>query len=186
MNNADAVCLACYEAGGALSRIDIEHIALAAYEIAPVQFCWKHFPDRIDLRTVQYALKNEVLGTAPRLTGSMKDGYQLTPVGLEWVRASADADRKEVSGEQQGVTPKIEAERRRLRSSSAFKKHVSGGDTAITRQDYDAFVRINDYFPDALRSERIARIANIVAGDSELEEVWNTIKTKFGDDAHER
>ncbi len=186
MNNADAVSLACYEAGGALNRIDIEHIALAAYEIAPVQFCWKHFPERIDLRTVQYALKNEVLSTAPRLTGSVKDGYQLTPVGLEWAHGSVSAVGNDVADDRQGVTPKIEAERRRLRSTSAFRKHVAGGDAAITRQDFDAFVRINDYFPDALRTERIAKITNIVAGDSELEGVWRTLKTRFGDEDYER
>lgn len=180
MKNADAVCLACFKLEGSLKSVDLEHIALVAYELAPLQFGWNHYPDRIDLRKVQYALKNEVLNANPRLTGSVKEGYQLTPLGLEWSRNMPELRRDDETTDQKQVIPKIGIERRRLRSSAACRKYFSGVVDTITRQDFDAFVRINDYFPEALRAQRIAKIDNIVAGDVELEKVWNLMKARFG------
>lgn len=180
MNNADAVCLACYVAGGSLERIDIEHIGLEAYQLSPTQFCWKHYPERIDLRKVQYALKDEMRTVNPRLTGSVKEGYQLTPAGLVWSRSFSDVRPDDGHGDSQDVIPKIAAERRRLRTSIVFRKYSTDEVDSITRQDFDAFVRINDYFPESLRSQRFARVENIVAGDTELEKVWAVLKQRFG------
>lgn len=180
MNNADAVCLGCYEAGGALRRIDVEHIALAAYELSPSQFCWKHYPDRIDLRKVQNALKDEMRANHPRLTGSVKEGYQLTPIGLEWTQGASEIRSESGHSDLQNVIPKIEAERRRLRMSSVFRKYSSGEVSTITRQDFDAFVRINEYFPESLRTQRIVKMENIVSGDAELEKIWAALKLRYG------
>ncbi|MFW6235055.1 MAG: hypothetical protein ACOC4I_06780 [Spirochaetota bacterium] len=180
MTNTDAVCIACLDAGGALSRIDIEHIALAAYELAPAQFCWNHFPDRVDLRKVQYALKDEMRAPHPRLSGTMKDGYQLTPSGLEWSQAVVESRRNQGAGEPQGVSSKIDAERWRLRSSEAFQKFTASAVDTITRKDFESLVRINDYFPEGLRIQRIAKIENIVKGDAELARFWASMKSIFG------
>lgn len=180
VNNADAVCLACFIAGGSLSPVQIEHIAIQAYELAPSQFCWTHYPDRIDLRKVQYALKNEALSPDTRLVGSVKNGYQLTPGGLEWSRKVERGLREATPTETRDVAPKIEAERRRLRATTAFKKYSKGAVETLNRQDFDGFVRVNDYFPQAMRSQRIAKIENVVAGDGDLERVWTSLKSILG------
>lgn len=180
MKNTDAVCLACHEVGGAFNRIDIEDIALTVYELAPSQFCWNHHPDRVDLRKVQYALKNEALSADSRLAGSVKEGYQLTPHGLEWLQSTTKNRGEDGPSGSLDIVPKIDSERRRLRSTTAFKKHANGKADTITRLDFNAFVRINDYFPETLRTQRMARIKNIVAGDAELEAVWSSLKSIFG------
>ncbi len=182
MNNADVVSLACYQSGGAFEHIDIEHIAVSAYRIAPGKFAWKHYPERIDLRTVQYALKDEALREGARIQGSLRDGYQMTPKGLQWAEEVLKSMPDTTGLSSLTTTSKqINAERHRLKNTEAFKKIVEGKTYNLMRRDYEAFLRINEYFPSNLRSERIVKIRNVVYGDAQLEWVWNTLYEKFGE-----
>lgn len=183
MNNADVVSLACYQSGGAFEHIDIEHIAVSAYKIAPGKFAWKHYPERIDLRTVQYALKDEALREGARIQGSLRDGYQLTPKGLQWVEDVLNS-KPEITAPASitATSNQLNAERHRLRNTGAFKKIMERKTDSLTFRDYEAFLRINEYFPPNLRYERIAKIRNVVHGDSQLEWVWNTLYEKYGEE----
>jgi hypothetical protein len=183
MNNADVICLACYQSGGAIECIDIEHIAVRAYKIAPDKFAWKHYPERIDLRTVQYALKDESMHKDARIHGSLRAGYQLTPTGLQWVEESLNLLPEKKELESITTTSKqLNAERHRLRNTEAFKKIIAGKTNSLMFRDYETFLRINEYFPSNLRTERITKIMNVVHGDSQLEWVWNTLYEKFGEE----
>lgn len=182
MNNADVVCLACYQRGGALDRIDIEYIAVSAYKIAPEKFSWKHYPERIDLRTVQYALKDETNRDTARIQGNLREGYQLTPTGLHWAEEFSNSIPETTEPTvKAAASNQLNAERHRLRNTVAFKKIVKGNQESLMPRDYEAFLRINEYFPPHLRAERIAKIKNVVYGDAQLESVWNTLYKKFGE-----
>jgi hypothetical protein len=182
MNNADIVCLACYQNGGAFECIHIENIAIRAYKIAPEKFSWKHYPERIDLRTVQYALKDEALRDGARIQGNLREGYQLTPTGLKWAEEFSKSIQDTTEPKAISATSnQIDAERHRIRNTEAFKKIVKGDHESLMPRDFEAFLRINEYFPPNLRAERIAKIKNVVHGDSQLEWVWNTLYEKFGE-----
>jgi hypothetical protein len=132
---------------------------------------------------VQYALKNEILRDTARIQGSLREGYQLTPTGLKWAEdfSKLIPETTELS-EKTAISNQLNAERHRLRNTEAFKKIIKKNHEALLPRDYDAFLRINEYFPPNLRAERIAKIKNVVHGDSQLEWVWNILYEKFGDE----
>ena len=180
MRNNDLVALAVHLAGGAIRQIDIEFVADAAYELAPDRFCWKHYPDRIDLRSVQYALKNAALEEEPTIQGSMRHGYQMTPAGIEWAEARlSDGDFQRDGTRRNSQQEQLEGERNRLRHTAAYRKYHEGESGSVTRRDFEAFVRINEYFREALRTERIRKIDNAVLREDDLEELWTHMKQRF-------
>jgi hypothetical protein len=179
-SNNDIVALAVFILGGAVNQVDIEFVADKAYELAPSKFCWKHFPRRIDLRVVQYALKNACKEESAKITGSIRHGYQMTPEGIEWAERISSQGISQVEAtraESQGHI--VELERKRLRHSIAFAKFAKGEQEEITRRDFQAFVRINEYFPPNLKSERIQRVANVAEGQSDLRQLWQFLEQRF-------
>jgi len=180
VRNNDLIALAVHVAGGAFRQIDIEFVADAAYTLAPDRFCWKHYPDRVDLRTVQYALKNAVLEKEPKIHGSLRHGYQMTPAGIEWAETTlSDGDLHGEGSKRNSQQELLEGERNRLRHSSAYRKYHEGNNASVTRRDFEAFVRINEYFPEALRTERVRKIDNAVLREEDLEKVWAYLKERF-------
>ena len=178
--NNSLVALSVYLSGGAVKQIDIEHIADTAYQLAPARFCWKHFPDRIDLRTVQYALKNAIKEDSPKIQGSMRHGYQMTPSGIEWAMALIEHGSPEIDkAKSASQTEQLQIERKRLRHTAAYRKIHAGAGGGVTRRDFEAFVRINEYFAPELRQERIRRIDNAVQNQDDLEHVWCLLKERF-------
>jgi len=182
LTNRNVIVIALYGAGGGKHSIDIEHIADGAYHIAPSLFSWKYFPERIDLRTVQYALKNCAYEQPQRVQGSLRHGYQLTSEGIAWARKNisttqgtdADDDRFE-----KNKSALLEAERHRLRQTTAYKKYSAGAADELTHRDYETFVRINQYFSERLRMARTGRISDIVNDDAELSELWYLLREQY-------
>lgn len=180
MRNDDIAALAVHLAGGGIRQIDIEFVADAAYELAPGRFCWKHYPDRIDLRTVQYALKDAARQHEPKIQGTVRHGYQMTPAGIEWAAATlSEGDFQRDGTRRNSQQEQLEGERNRLRHSAAYRKYHEGESSSVNRRDFEAFVRINEYFPEALRTERIRKIDNAVLREDDLEELWTHLKRQF-------
>ena len=178
--NNDIVALAVFQCGGTTETVDIEFIADTAYQLAPTRFGWRHFPDRIDLRTVQYALKNEATEHKPRITGSLKYGYQMTAAGVSWAKEHLAVGTHHITGSRVGSTEHhLEIERHRLRQSAAYRKVADGRIGELSSRDYESFVRVNEYFPKALRQERIQKIDNLVSGQVDLEPVWKLLCERF-------
>jgi hypothetical protein len=164
LSNLEIVCVAAYLLGGEHHLVDIEDIALRAYDIAPTRFCWRRYPDKVDLRAIQYALKNAVSGDRALLEGSIKRGYMLTPRGLAW--AQANGIRSEMGGSRKAsVDEALDQERLRLVHTKAYRLFASGRAEAIEMRDFEEFARVNDYFPDHLRQERFRRLDHAVGGN---------------------
>lgn len=186
LSNSQIVALAVAKLGGAAKEIDIEDIAIEAYGLAPEKFAWRKYPEYIDLRVVQYALKDAASPHKgkPLLRGSLKHGYMLTPFGLGWIeqRESLSISAVQAMSRRQSTADKLSIEEARLLTSSAFLKFTSGKAKEISYSDFQDFARVNDYFPVRVRQRRYVVIQNAVRGNDKLEELWSFLLDKFGKD----
>ena len=183
LSNMHIVTLSVSKLGGATKAVDVEDIAIEAYDISPDKFSWRKYPERIDLRVVQYALKDassEKKGT-PLLQGSVKHGYLLTKVGMEWIESNKNTDFGETRGvaRKQSVVDKLSLEKARLLISTALVKFEAGNFEDIKVTDFQEFARVNDYFPEHIRQKRYVVIDNAVQGSSKLEDLWAFLMKKF-------
>jgi hypothetical protein len=184
LSNIQIVTLAISELGGATQAVDIEDIAIQAYELAPKKFSWRKYPERIDLRVVQYALKDAASNRQgePLIKGSLKYGYMLTAVGLEWLENNQlvyGGELAQISTRKQSTADKLSIEQARLLTSTAFIKFKSDKFEEIKYSDFQEFVRVNDYFPEHVRQKRYGVVENAVHGNPELEELWILLTEKF-------
>lgn len=95
LSNLDIVLYSLFRLGGATKKIHTEKIAWDSYQLSKEKFSWtleefkkKGFPDKT---TARYALEtakklNLVLGRGGKdKSGNEKEGWQLTPIGLNWI-----------------------------------------------------------------------------------------------------
>jgi len=180
LTNPQIATLGVARLGGDARAIDTEDIAIEAYKIAPKRFCWRKYPDRIEIATVRFALSDAVKMTPPLLLGNNKGGWMLSPDGLKWV-SSLPADFEGEEGtKSRTVLAMQEAERIRLLRTTAFTKYHSNNRKSISLMDFYEFVRVNEYFPESKRRERFAAVENIVLDDPELKPLWLFLKSRFG------
>ena len=184
LTNIQVVTLAVFYLGGETKAVDIEDIAIRAFEISPHKFAWKKYPEMIDKAVVQFALKDASIPKAgsPLLSGSIKHGYLLTSSGLEWVKSYLGQPKQmaEKTYRSNSTSDKLILERTRLEASVAFNKYLAGNLEEITDGDYQDFTRVNEYFPEHARARRYTIIANAVQGYQGLESCWLYLKTRFG------
>jgi len=184
LTNIQVVTLAVFYLGGETKAVDIEDIAIRAFEISPHKFAWKKYPEMIDKAVVQFALKDASIPKAgsPLLSGSIKHGYLLTSSGLEWAKSfqGQSIQSAEKTYRSNSTSDKLILERTRLEASVAFNKYLAGNLEEITDGDYQDFTRVNEYFPEHARARRYTIIANAVQGYQGLESCWLYLKTRFG------
>lgn len=182
--NLEIVTIAVSRLGGDIKPIHIEDIAIEAFKIAPKRFCWRKYPERIDLALVRDALANaSKVRHKQLLRGSHKKGWMLTTGGLRWLQSlnieTLDGEFVETSVRKGSVVAALDVERERLRQSNAYIKFQSRHFKSIVASDFQEFLRINEYFPLRKRFERFQVVENAVAGDKQLSSVWRHLKAKF-------
>lgn len=139
LSNVDVVLYALYILGGSAKKIHTEKIAVQAYTFSEERFSWilpefrkLKYPDKT---TVRYALESAkklrlVQGRAGRDKGGSKsEGWQFTPVGIEWFLKN----EKKINGKLKiekpisSVIPKHEAERfvRKIQSEALFQSYYA-------------------------------------------------------------
>lgn len=182
LSNPQIAVIAVARLGGDVRAIDSEDVAIIVYNLAPKRFCWRKYPDKIDIATVRFALSDAAKPTLALLVGSNKDGWMLSPEGVKWVSnlpTEFEANDESEGTKRGSILAAQEAERARLHRTAAFSKFHSGDSKTISLMDFHEFVRINEYFPERQRRERLAAIENAVLNDSELESLWQFMKKKF-------
>lgn len=181
LTNPQIVTLGLANLGGEIRSIDTEDIAIEAFRLAPQRFCWKKYPDKIDIAIVRFALTDAAKPPNPYITGNNKLGWMLNLHGIEWIGKLPPVQDEILKDEpRRGSTfALLEMERLRLRRTSAFTKYYKKARGAILLVDFHEFVRINEYFPARKRIERFTAVQNATAGDRELELVWEFLIHKF-------
>ena len=187
VNNSLLVTIAVAELGGENRFIHPEDIALRVDRLAPGKFRWKKYKDFVDIHLVKKALQDSKRKTGDEgemLLGDNTKGWMLTPAGLNWYKQiGADlfkvGRQKEVVNRKESVQAELEADRTRMRKTNAFKLFEEGKTKEINLQDFQRFVRINEYFLSKARSRRFALVENAVSDDAELVSLWEYLKGTF-------
>ena len=191
VSNTDIVLVVLDDLGGADRTVHIENVAEAAWQQVPARFSWpklQKYPDldAVDV-TLRAAKKNEGL-----VTGSKREGWMLTPSGIQRVSQRQAAVRDFV--EQQGRAGRTENRRERggadsstarrlahLRESNAAKKGASDDRAAITVYDFLAFFNINQYMPAQKYKTNRQAVENLVRDDPPLLALTEYLHGRFGD-----
>jgi hypothetical protein len=174
-NNVGIVTLAVYLLGGHSLPVETEDIAKKANELAPGRFTWKKYQDQINIENVRKRLSD---AKNPRkagyLVGSVKHGWRLSELGLQFCRKRA-RDLKARESEHEKATPIDNAEtawqsreKARMLSSVAIELLQSKGEDAVSAQEAEAFFRIDDYIVGEARKKKINRIIDIFKNDQDL------------------
>ena len=179
LSNAEILTLVVYLLDGAVTPVDLEDAAIEAFKLAPKKFSWIKYDDQIDLRIVLWALGDACKADMKYLKGNSKHGYMLTQAGLIWAKEAASKYKSTSASRKSSPSDLIEKEKVRLQKTSAFEKFTSGEAEKITMVDFREFTRVNDYFPERIRTQRYDKIENVVKGDDELNNIWKFLKSKF-------
>lgn len=171
----DVVVLALYSLQGTTRIVDTEDIAIAAHLRAPKAFGWRKHSENIDLDTVRTSLRHEKESPNPRLDGSIRDGWHLTPAGQSWVAEQAEAGQSQNSqvapaslhlAVRRAETHEVATAVNRLRASSAYSAWES--DSPVLPRDAAAVFRIDEYTPQRDRILKTAKIRELVSDHPNL------------------
>jgi hypothetical protein len=170
--NHELVAIALLLLRGEAQPVDLEDIAVKVNQLAPERFGWRKYPAQISIKRVDDALRDaKKLKNGRYVLKSGKDEWLLTAEGLAfarqrlWQLEGADVSRKPMGTKERNW---LRRERERLLGSDAFGKFAAGKPESITAQEAEAFFRIDAYVTGQVRSEKLARAANVFGGDPEL------------------
>lgn len=175
LTKKDVVVLALHSLGGATAAVDTEDIAIAAHLRVPKAFGWRKHVEHIDLDTVRTSLRHEKESADPRLDGSIRAGWHLTPAGHTWLAAHAAvettgtievASASPRSAARRAETHEVAAAVGRLRSSPAFAAWKSG--LPLPEREAAAVFRIDGYTPKRDRDLKTAKVRELVVGHPDL------------------
>jgi hypothetical protein len=180
LSNAQLAVIAVARLGGETRAVDTEDIAIELGKFAQKRFCWRKYPEYLDLHVVRVALADAKRVEPPLLTGGIKDGWMLSLDGYQWISKVEVEDLGEEEGNKRRSVYAIqESERARLRRTAAFTKYLAGEREKISVNDLFEFMRVNEYFPDKQRRERYNAVQNAVVDDTDLSPIWEFLKKKF-------
>ena len=179
MTNYEVVVYALYLIEGALKYCDLEDIAIKAYALSSAKFSWRKYPERIDLRIVQDALKSAT-NDYNYILGSIKKGYILTSKGINLAESfTIDEFENNNTYRKQSISEKEHSEAIRMRNSMAYKKYYCKQYKLIKEFDFNNFCRVNEYFDLSMREKKFNQINNIVNKYDDLNKLWKYLRKKF-------
>jgi hypothetical protein len=175
LTKKDVVVLALSDLGAATAVVDTEDVAIAAHGRAQKAFGWRKHVEHIDLEAVRTSLRHEKESAHPRLDGSIRSGWHLTPAGQAWLSNHPDtargapvrvADTPSRTAARRAETHEVAATVDRLRSSSAFRTWCSG--QPLVDRDAAAVFRIDGYTPARDRVLKTAKVRELVVDHPDL------------------
>lgn len=170
--NQDIVVIAVHQLVGSTRHIHLEDVAMKAHELSPKRFCWKKYQDQIDLERVRGSLKSELGLSDNRILGSIRDGWMLTPNGLEWCRSlQPQLDTKL-------VMDRLNREVTQAKNTDAFKKVSAGNAGKVSRVEVEALLRIDEYSTVRNRRERALALSNAAVFDEQLRLALESLKVQ--------
>ena len=167
--NSDIAVMAVFRLGGSVRHIHLEDVAIKAAELSPKRFCWKKYPEQINLESVRLALKDELGASNNRVMGGIRDGWMLTPSGLTWCLETG------VGGGDDTPISQLRHEVDRAKITQAFRK-VTSHKPNVPIGEVEDLLRVDSYFTARNRRERIAALANAAVLDRELAGVLTTLR----------
>ncbi len=172
LSNKQLAALALFQLGAAERAIDTEDLAMKVAELAPGRFRWKKHPEQIDLEAVRLSVKNLLRDKPAFVTGSMRNGWMLTPAGLSWCAR--------MSGQQRAVGPDHGTDGAvLLRQTDAYRKFEQEKGEEITVHDVRRFLRVDEYTSTRRRKERVQAVINTAHDDQQLSTLVRYLQANF-------
>lgn len=180
--NGQLGVIAVYLMGGEKNLIDLEDIAMKLFAMTPGRFSLHKYPAHLDIHSVRVTLSNTERLPPHHLTGSIKNGYMLSPEGLDWV-IEIDIEEEYLSKQDRGrkgsVIEQFEIEKTRLIKSKAYKLIKSDNQSELTVNDLHEFLKVNEYFPNKKILSRVSYVRNVTSSDEDLAFVWDILIKTF-------
>jgi len=177
------VTLALYLIGGAERFVDTEDIAFKANEIAPGRFCWRKYPDQINLELVRVFLSDaKKPDKGVLVSGSGRKGWTLTPEGLKLAKKT---EKGFLSGnvslgkgaERAGSVDSVRRSRElsRITSSEAWRKWADGK-IEISVADAKQVFRIDSYSRGEMLTLKMDRLQKLFIDDDKTSKFLTEIR----------
>ena len=175
LSNIEYVSLAAYLLSAFEKPVDTEDIAIKAHQMAPERFCWKKYPEQINLSAVSkrlYDARTEKHGSL--VEGSDKVGWIVTQRGVTWaMKTSAEMNssvlitnkRVRSSGMVAGIQS---SERKRISSTKAYVLYSAGKVDDINLRDAEHVYRFDDYVDLRTRVIKINKAFDVFSNDPDM------------------
>lgn len=172
LSNLEVIAIAVFLLGGESQFVHTEDVAVKANEIAPGRFTWIKYAEQINIHTVMTHLwdaKSERKGSL--LLGSEREGWMLTTTGLELARRRVHGllgPRRQKKKISEAERRWMRTERTRMLDSTAYRKVVADEAASVSREEAEAFFRLNSYVVGKARERKILRVSNVFGDDPTL------------------
>jgi hypothetical protein len=183
LTNYQIVTLAVALLGGTSDHIDPEDIAVKVDELVSGKFNWRKYPNRIDLNSVNVALRDaKKEKNSNLLVGNNQRGWMLSPNGLKWVVALSQNNEFADLSLNDLITKiftSLLAEKERLLQTKAYQLFKSNQMKNINKKDFFEFTRTNEYFKVKAKERRYTIIENTIINHPGLIATWQFLIERF-------
>jgi len=159
----DFALLALYRRGGAEQMVDLEHVAVEAYKLAPELFKWR-FYDYPSVETCRMALRhgNERAKQALVLAGDAGKKRMLTAAGVRRVREFQEQHQQTLGAEPAStVTRPVSRDLLRMEKHPAVDRWRLGGVQALTAYDLADLLNFQPGSPRRLVEDRLRMTSGV-------------------------
>jgi hypothetical protein len=163
LTNKQLVVVALYYLGAAERAIDTEDLAMKMAELAPGKFRWKKYPEQINLDAVRLSAKHALEENPPYVVGGIRNGWMLTPEGIEWcfLMLGQTLIESDVNSGRSVLAT--------VRSTDCWRKWERGEQGLITVYDVRRLLKVDEYTTPRRRRERIQAVRNAAGSDQDLD-----------------
>jgi len=192
ISNVDVVVLATFLAGGHISRVDTEDIAMIANRLAPGRFSWRKYKEQINLEHVRVTLTDARKKEKGLLIeGNLQDGWMLTKSGVILAdQLGKQVKKKDLSrvlkrDDQRRQAAWYKRERERMLSSPLVQRFRDQGVSSISKREAESFFRLDEYVTGADREQKIRRWIAAFELDVDLREIVEALAVRLTEAANE-
>lgn len=173
---AELVIWAVSLLGGDQKRIDTEDVAAKAFQLAPKSFCWRKYPEQINLELVRVNLSNaKKPENGELLAGSGRTGWSLTRKGLAWIRSARSRLQALTPSDPQRHASRAgsidssrrDRERKRILTLAAWNRWTNGDRSVVLAEAHEVY-RLDSYSTPSVREAKLTRLRAMFGDDPEL------------------
>lgn len=195
LSNLDIAIFSLYKLGGISKKIHTEKIVMECFNFAKERFSWrlpeyKDYPDKAPVRfALEQAKKKEngklVIGKAGGdYSSGEREGWQLTPEGVNWIKVNVERITKELNVERPHIIER-EANRfiKRIKSDATYQRFLLD-DRKLTNVSKYNFIDLLNCPPDVpleiiqSKFNDLKTLATLV-NDNEILEFLEMCEIKF-------
>ena len=172
LTNVDVVLYALYLLDGTRKKVFTEDIAKKDFELVPLRFSWRRYPEYPDIEPTRKALmearnqKTLITGRAGEVKGlKPSDGWIFSPKGILWLEKNKARIVKALGNKQKPINrTELSKKLSELESSVAYMRFLKDNVCFnIKPYEFTDFLNVSLDTPSFILHDRIDRIRAIAA-----------------------